>query len=344
MKFVDEASIFVKAGKGGDGCLSFRREKYIALGGPDGGDGGDGGDVNLIADHRVNTLIDFRHKKRFKAKNGSPGSGSNRTGASAESLDIIVPCGTLVFDNLTNELIGELIVESESLLVAQGGRRGLGNAKFKSSTNRAPRKFTKGTFGDSRELRLELKLLADVGLLGLPNAGKSSLVSAISDATPKIADYPFTTLYPSLGVAKIDIDASFVVADIPGLIEGASEGIGLGTQFLKHLERTSLLLHLIDLAVDRDLEGIIPQYVKVNQELSNFSKELEKKPRWIVLNKRDLVHDNDIEAAKKQLRNIGLNMPIFAISSLNKFGIKELKYQIWEWLKEHRQKRVVYES
>ena len=344
MKFVDESSIFVEGGKGGDGCLSFRREKYIAFGGPDGGDGGDGGNVYLVADHRVNTLIDFRHKKRFKAKNGSPGSGHNRTGASATSLDIAVPCGTLAFDTLTNELIGELVIDSERLLVAQGGRKGLGNAKFKSSTNRAPRKFTKGTSGDSRELRLELKLLADVGLLGLPNVGKSSLISVISDATPKIADYPFTTLYPSLGVVKVGIDASFVVADIPGLIEGASKGIGLGTQFLKHLERTSLLLHLIDLASDQDIEGLIDQYFKVNQELVSFSKKLEQKPRWIVLNKKDLVSDLDIENAKKQFTSIGLNMPIFVVSSLNKFGLRELKYQVWEWLNEYKQKRVTRES
>lgn len=344
MKFVDEATITVVGGKGGDGCLSFRREKYIAFGGPDGGDGGEGGNVYLLADHRLNTLIDFRHKKCFIAKNGLPGSGSNRTGASATSLDIVVPCGTLAFDNLTDELIGELVIDGEKLLVARGGRKGLGNTRFKSSTNRAPRKFTKGTSGDSRELRLELKLLADVGLLGLPNVGKSSLISVISDATPKIADYPFTTLYPSLGVVRIDIDASFVVADIPGLIEGASKGIGLGTQFLKHLDRTSLLLHLIDLAADQTTEDLIFQYHKINQELSNFSRELEKKPRWIVLNKKDLVNDQDVENAKKQFKNIGLNTPIFAVSSLNKLGLRDLKYQVWKWLMEHRQKRVAHES
>ncbi|OUU75816.1 MAG: GTPase ObgE [Methylococcaceae bacterium TMED69] len=344
MKFVDEASIFVEGGKGGDGCLSFRREKYIAFGGPNGGDGGNGGNVYLVADYRVNTLIDFRHKRGFKAKNGSPGSGYNRTGASASSLNIVVPCGTLAFDNLTDELIGELMIDGQRLLVAQGGRRGLGNTKFKSSTNRAPRKFTKGTAGDSRELRLELKLLADVGLLGLPNVGKSSLISVISDATPKIADYPFTTLYPSLGVVKIDVDASFVVADIPGLIEGASKGIGLGTQFLKHLERTSLLLHLIDLAADQNAEDLSLQYFKVNQELSNFSNELEKKPRWIVLNKKDLVSDQHVENAKKHFKNIGLNMPIFVVSSVNKSGLRELKYQVWEWLMEYRQHREAHES
>ena len=344
MKFVDEASIFVEGGKGGDGCLSFRREKYIAFGGPNGGDGGNGGNVYLVADYRVNTLIDFRHKRGFKAKNGSPGSGYNRTGASAAALDIVVPCGTLAFDNLTDELIGELIIDGQRLLVAQGGRRGLGNTRFKSSTNRAPRKFTKGTTGDSRELRLELKLLADVGLLGLPNVGKSSLISVISDATPKIADYPFTTLYPSLGVVKIDIDASFVVADIPGLIEGASKGIGLGTQFLKHLERTSLLLHLIDLAADQNAEELSLQYFKVNQELSNFSNELEKKPRWIVFNKKDLVSDQYVENATKHFKNIGLNMPIFVVSSLNKSGLRELKYQVWEWLMEYRQHREAHES
>ena len=342
MKFVDEASIVVEGGKGGDGCLSFRREKYIAFGGPDGGDGGGGGSVYLVADHRLNTLIDFRHKTKFKARNGAPGSGANRTGASAESLNIRVPCGTLAFDDSTDELIGELVLDNQRLLVAQGGRRGLGNAKFKSSTNRAPRKFTKGTLGDGRILRLELKLLADVGLLGLPNAGKSSLISVISDATPKIADYPFTTLYPSLGVVKIDVDASFVVADIPGLIEGASDGVGLGIQFLKHLERTSLLLHLIDVSDGDDPKDLILQYVKVTKELTSFSKTLEKKSRWIVLNKIDLVSDNTLKRVENQFQ--ALHMPIFSTSNLKRIGLAELKYQVWTWLKDNKRKREVIDE
>ncbi|MEC8147436.1 MAG: GTPase ObgE [Pseudomonadota bacterium] len=341
MKFVDEVSISVEGGKGGDGCLSFRREKYIALGGPDGGDGGSGGNVYLVADHRLNTLVDFRHKKTYRAKNGAPGAGSNRTGISASSLEIRVPCGTMVFNDSNDELIGELIADNQRLLVAYGGRKGVGNARFKSSVNRAPRKFTKGTSGDSRILRLELKLLADIGLLGLPNVGKSSLISVISDARPKIADYPFTTLYPNLGVVKIGIDESFVVADIPGLVEGASNGVGLGLHFLKHLERTALLIHLIDISDEAGLEGLVSQYVKVTGEVANYSKKLKNKPRWIVFNKTDLVMEVDIKRAKERFRDMGLQMPIFSTSTVNRDGLSSLKYQIWEWLKKEKDKKVI---
>src|SRR3990167_4505981 len=247
MKFIDEAIIEVKAGDGGNGCLSFRREKYVPRGGPDGGDGGDGGSVYLVADENVNTLVDFRYQKRFEAERGHNGEGRQKTGKSGEDLVVKVPVGTLIYEADTHELIGDLTYHNQKLCVAKGGFHGLGNTRFKSSINRAPRKTTHGTPGDQRKLHLELKLLADVGLLGLPNAGKSTLIRAISDAHPKVADYPFTTLHPSLGVVRMELGRSFVVADIPGLIEGAAEGAGLGNQFLKHLARNRLLLHLVDI-------------------------------------------------------------------------------------------------
>ncbi len=250
MKFVDEADIWVEAGRGGDGCSSFRREKYVPRGGPDGGDGGHGGSVKLVAREGINTLVDFRVRRRFRAKIGRGGAGKNRTGVSGEDLLIEVPKGTVIGDLDTDETLGDLTSDGETLLVARGGRGGLGNSRFKSSVNRAPRRFTQGEPGESRHLRLELKLLADVGLLGLPNAGKSTLISVLSAARPKVADYPFTTLYPNLGVVSVDLERSFVMADIPGLIEGAAEGAGLGIRFLKHLQRTHLLLHLVDISPD----------------------------------------------------------------------------------------------
>ena len=291
MKFIDEAKINVQAGNGGEGCLSFRREKYVPLGGPDGGDGGDGGSVYLEVDPRLNTLINFRYKRIFKARNGQPGMGRNRIGKSAEDLVIPVPPGTLVHDNETGELIGDLTTEHSRLLVAQAGYHGLGNARFKSSINRAPRKTTKGTPGESRELRMELKLLADVGLLGLPNAGKSTLISQISAARPKIADYPFTTLQPILGVVSVGVDTSFVVADIPGIIEGAAEGAGLGVQFLRHVERTKLLLHIIDVSGFDGTSDPATDFRTISHELSAYRNPLIERERWVVFNKVDVFGD-----------------------------------------------------
>ena len=272
MKFVDEATIEIQAGKGGDGCMSFRREKFIPFGGPDGGDGGHGGSIYLIADPGLNTLVDFRYKRLFRAQKGEHGKGSNCTGKKGEDLYIRVPVGTLVFDKETEENLGDLATIHQTLLVAQGGQAGLGNARFKSSTNRAPRRTTSGTPGEIRFLRLELQVLADVGLLGLPNAGKSTFISAVSAARPKIADYPFTTLQPHLGVVTIDYDQSFVIADIPGLIAGAADGVGLGIRFLKHLSRTRLLLHLVDIA---PLEGDpVADAIAIVQELEKTGEAL----------------------------------------------------------------------
>ena len=325
MKFIDEATIEVKAGKGGDGCMSFYRGRHIPLGGPDGGDGGDGGNVYLVVDHRLNTLIDFRYKRKFAARNGQPGMGQNRIGKSAEDLRLAVPPGTLVYDANTDELIGDITLENPELLVAKGGFHGLGNARFKSSVNRSPRKTTSGTPGDERELRLELKLLADVGLLGLPNAGKSTLIRQISAARPKVADYPFTTLKPALGVVSVDVDTSFVVADIPGIIAGAAEGAGLGLQFLKHVERTALLLHVIDAGAELLGESVREAFDTISAELAQFSDTLAEKPRWVVFNKLDQFapgeHANKIAELKQQLDWSG---PVFAISAATGLGCDEL--------------------
>ena len=301
MKFVDEATISVQAGNGGHGCLSFRREKFIEKGGPDGGDGGHGGSVFLVADAGVNTLADFRVARKFKAENGQPGSGRNRTGKSGRDLDVTVPCGTVIHDVDTNELIGDLTEAGQRLMVAEAGRGGFGNTRFKSSTNRAPRKTTQGTPGERRHLKLELKLLADVGLLGLPNAGKTSLIRAMSAARPKVADYPFTTLHPNLGVVSVGPLQSFVMADIPGLIEGAAEGAGLGIQFLKHLQRTKLLLHLIDIAPVDPEADIAVDFVAVERELAGFSEDLSQKPRWLVLNKTDLLTKEETSIRRQKL-------------------------------------------
>jgi len=289
MKFVDEATIRVEAGRGGDGCVSFRREKFIPRGGPDGGDGGHGGSVYLAAREGINTLVDFRVRRRFRAKHGRGGAGQNRTGASGEDLYIDVPRGTVVGDLDTEETLGDLTHPGDTLLVARGGRGGVGNTRFKSSTNRAPRRSTPGEPGESRHLRLELKLLADVGLLGLPNAGKSTLIRALSAARPRVAEYPFTTLHPNLGVVSVDTDRSFVMADIPGLIEGASEGAGLGLKFLKHLQRTRLLLHLVDVSPEAGGREPGDAVRAVEAELSLYSEELASQPRWLVANKLDLV-------------------------------------------------------
>lgn len=330
MKFIDEATIKVEAGRGGDGCLSFRREKYIPFGGPNGGDGGDGGSVFLIGDKNLNTLIDFRYKRQFKAQKGYSGEGSECTGKSGEDLYIRVPLGTLVYDQDTEELLGDVTEHQQKLKIAQGGFHGLGNTRFKTSTNRAPRKTTKGTEGEKRTLKLELKVLADVGLLGLPNAGKSTFIRAVSAAKPKVADYPFTTLHPNLGMVRVEVDKSLVIADIPGVIEGAAEGAGLGIQFLKHVMRTKLLLHLIDV---KPLDGSDPVQAanKIAQELEKFSPELAAKPRWLVLNKIDLLSDAEREEVCQDIiKRLNWDAPVFKISALKKIGTQELIYAIAE--------------
>lgn len=302
MKFVDQAKIHVAAGKGGDGCLSFRREKFIEFGGPDGGDGGDGGSIWVRSDPRLNTLIDFRYKRHFKAVNGQPGAGRDRIGKSGEDLDIRVPCGTVVYDEGTGEEIGELLEPGDALLVAKGGRHGFGNAYFKSSTNRAPRRITKGTPGEVRELRLELKLLADVGLVGLPNAGKSTLISRVSAARPKVADYPFTTLHPVLGVVSLGPERSFVIADIPGIIEGAAEGAGLGLTFLRHVDRTKLLLHVLDVSELDPERDPVKDFKTISSELKKYDPALAKRERWLVMNKADVLPIERREALLSGMR------------------------------------------
>lgn len=324
MKFIDEALISVNAGKGGDGCLSFRREKNIPLGGPDGGDGGDGGSVYFEVDSRLNTLLDFRYKRLFKARNGQPGMGRDRIGKSADDLIIFVPPGTLIYDTQMEELIGDLTIDHANLLVAKGGYHGLGNARFKSSINRAPRKTTKGTLGDARELRLELKLLADVGLLGLPNAGKSSLIRQVSAARPKVADYPFTTLRPILGVVAVGDDYSFVLADIPGIIEGAADGAGLGVQFLRHVERTKLLLHIIDVSCFAAVGDPVADFQTVTRELGQYSSVLAERERWVVFNKIDVFggdYDRDVSSFRAATHWTG---PIFHVSAATGAGCDEL--------------------
>jgi len=325
MKFVDEAVIKVEAGDGGNGCVSFRREKYIPKGGPDGGDGGDGGHVYLVADSGLNTLVDFRHKRHHRAERGQNGMGRQMTGHKGQSLRIRVPVGTRVYDADTEEFIGEVMVHGEELLVARGGHHGLGNIHFKSSTNRAPRQSTHGTPGERRSLHMELVLLADVGLLGLPNAGKSSLITAVSSARPKVADYPFTTLYPNLGVVRAGSDRSFVIADIPGLIEGAAEGAGLGIQFLKHLSRTRLLLHLVDMA-PMDESSPAESVRCILAEVEKFGHDLEERERWLVLTKRDLLDDDEFVARREALLDeLDWKGPVFAISSVARRGLDELK-------------------
>mgnify|MGYP001061537666 FL=1 len=334
MKFVDEATIRVQAGNGGHGCLSFRREKYVEKGGPDGGDGGHGGSVYLVADPAMNTLADFRVARKFRAESGQGGAGRNKTGKSGEDLDVVVPCGTVVRDVDTGEIICDLTMPGQRQRVAEGGRGGLGNTRFKSSTNRAPRRTTQGTPGEGRHLALELKVLADVGLLGLPNAGKSTLIAAMSQAKPRIADYPFTTLHPNLGVVRVGRLQSFVMADIPGLIEGASEGAGLGIQFLRHLQRTGLLLHLVDIApVDgSDPAGAVRA---IAQELANFSEDLAVKPRWLVINKIDLLDDEERAAARQRLvEQLDWRGPVFEVSAATGEGTEALGQAVVRELEE----------
>ncbi len=335
MKFVDEATIRVVAGNGGHGCLSFRREKYVAKGGPDGGDGGHGGSVYLAADASLNTLADFRVARKFKADNGQPGAGRNMTGKSGDDLEVRVPQGTVVHDVDTGELICDLTEEGQRQMVAEGGRGGLGNTRFKSSTNRAPRKTTNGTQGEARHLKLELKVLADVGLLGMPNAGKSTLITAMSEAKPRIADYPFTTLHPNLGVVRVGRLQSFVMADIPGLIEGASEGAGLGIQFLKHLQRTRLLLHLVDIApIDPNVEPA-REVRAIARELAGFSGELAEKPRWLVINKIDLLSEEDLAVAREMLLDeLGWDGPVFEVSAATGAGTEALGHAVIQALEE----------
>ena len=298
MKFVDEVEIEVKAGKGGNGIASFRREKYIEFGGPDGGDGGDGGNIYLKGTKNLNTLADFRTKKKFDAQNGENGMGKNKTGKNGEDLDILVPLGTIVCNAESGLKISELIEDNQRLLVAKGGKHGFGNLRFKSSTNRAPRKFTKGALGEELNLKLELRLLADAGFLGKPNVGKSSLMRAMTKAKPKVANYPFTTLNPSLGVVDIGYGESYVIADIPGLIEGAAEGIGLGTQFLKHLSRTNILLHVLDIQ-NFSSEGKINDLTSINNELEKFDVKLANKRQYLIFNKVDLLDTRELEEKKK---------------------------------------------
>ena len=337
MKFVDEVVVRVEAGDGGNGAIGFRREKYIPMGGPDGGDGGDGGSVYLIAAENLNTLADFRFHTVHRAERGQNGMGRNCTGRKGEDCFVPVPLGTLVSDADTGELIGDLTKVGETLLVAKGGFHGLGNTRFKSSINRAPQKASKGSEGEHRMLNLELTLIADVGLLGMPNAGKSSLIRAVSSATPKVADYPFTTLHPNLGVVRIDEQRSFVIADIPGVIEGAAEGAGLGLQFLKHLSRTGLLLHVIDVKPYESLDTPVNSAKKIIHELELWSDELVSKPRWLVLNKIDRLQDDEVDSACKAIiKGLGWKGPVFKISAINGAGTKELMFAIMNFLEEQR--------
>jgi len=337
MKFVDEATIDVKAGDGGNGCVSFRREKYVPFGGPDGGDGGDGGSVYLVADSNLNTLADFRFERRFQAQRGENGRGRNCTGKSGDDCEVRVPVGTLVYDDDTDELLGDLVAEGQRLLVARGGFHGLGNVRYKSSTNRAPRQSKPGTPGEQRSLRLELKLLADVGLLGKPNAGKSTLIRAVSAARPKVADYPFTTLYPNLGVVRVSAHRSFVVADVPGLIEGAAEGAGLGVQFLKHLSRTGLLLHLVDV-MPPDGSDPVADVRAIASELGKFSAELGQRERWLVLNKVDLLPLEDCQAYCQDIvERLDWKGPVFQISALSGQGTEDLVVAIMDYIEAAKQ-------
>jgi len=345
MKFIDEAKIRVEAGKGGNGCMSFRREKYIPRGGPDGGDGGDGGSVYVVGDVNVNTLVDFRFTRQFKAKNGEPGGGRNLTGKGGEDIYIKVPLGTMIYDDETNELIGDIIKANKPILVAQGGFHGLGNTRYKSSVNRAPRQTSKGTPGELRMLQMELKVLADVGLLGLPNAGKSTFIRSVSSAKPKVADYPFTTLHPNLGVVRIDTSKSFVIADIPGIIEGAAEGAGLGIQFLKHVSRTGILLHIVDICPFDESDPVESVNI-ISKELEKFSADLTNKPRWLVINKIDLINEDERESKVADLvKELDWSGPVFTISALTKVGTQTLSYKIMDFILEQKEQlRIEHEK
>ncbi len=336
MKFIDEANIFVKAGDGGNGIVSFRREKYIPMGGPDGGDGGDGGSVYVVGSKDLNTLSDFRHTRRFVAKRGANGQGKNKTGHKGEDIVIEVPLGTMITTLDQGELIADVASESEPVLIARGGFHGLGNTRYKSSTNRAPRQCSRGSKGEQFDLKLELKVIADVGLLGMPNAGKSTFIRSVSAARPKVADYPFTTLHPNLGVVSVSRHRSFVIADIPGLIEGAAEGVGLGIQFLKHLQRTRLLLHIIDVMPDASADSAVDSARKILRELESYDESLYQKPRWLVLNKLDLVAEDERQDVVDEI-TAGLDWsgPVHAISALNKQGVDRLCHDIMSFLEDN---------
>ena len=349
MKFIDEAKIYVKAGDGGNGAATFRREKYIPMGGPNGGDGGRGGSIYAIADRNINTLVDYRYTRKFIGKRGENGGGADQYGAGGDDIVLRMPVGTVIYDLNTEVVVADLAEHGQKVLIARGGKGGLGNLHFKSSTNRAPRQKTNGEEGEEFEFRLELRVLADVGLLGLPNAGKSTLIRAISAARPKVADYPFTTLHPNLGVVRVDDERSFVVADVPGLIEGAADGAGLGIRFLKHLQRTRILLHLVDIApIDpdadpvRDAKAIVGELVKHDPALAN-------KPRWLVLNKLDLIPEEDRAAAVKNFlkaykKATKYDGPVFPIAAINGDGTKPLIYAIQEALEKMARPEIDDES
>jgi GTPase len=338
MKFIDESTIEVTAGKGGNGSASMRREKFIPKGGPDGGDGGRGGSIWGVADININTLIDYRFAKKHIAKNGEGGRGKQQYGAAADDIVLRMPVGTTVTDAETGQVLFDLAQDGQRVLLAKGGEGGLGNMHFKSSVNRAPRQFTPGKEGEQRMLRLELKVLADVGLLGMPNAGKSTLITAVSNARPKIADYPFTTLHPNLGVVRVGPEKSFVIADIPGLIEGAAEGAGLGHQFLRHLQRTRLLLHLVDLAPFDPQVDPVKEAKAIVKELEKYDPQLAAKPRWLVLNKLDMVPAEEREARVKDFlkryKKRGDKSPVFEISALTREGCEALMVQINDYLEQ----------
>ncbi|ASK27105.1 GTPase ObgE [Neisseria chenwenguii] len=351
MKFIDEAKIEVVAGKGGNGAASFHREKFVPRGGPDGGDGGKGGSVWAVADENLNTLVEYRFVKRYQAKNGEKGHGSDRYGAGADDITLHMPVGTLIRDTATDEIVADLTYHGQRVCLAKGGKGGLGNIHFKSSVNRAPKQSTPGEEGEARSLQLELKVLADVGLLGMPNAGKSTLITAVSAARPKIADYPFTTMHPNLGVVRLDENHSFVMADIPGLIEGAAEGAGLGHRFLKHLQRTGLLLHVVDLAPFDENTDPAAEALAIVEELRKFDPELYEKPRWLVLNKLDMLDEEEAEVrAAAFLEAVGWNHPVpddrfefdmttprlFKISALAHQGTQDLVRQINQYLSEKK--------
>jgi GTPase len=329
VKFIDEARIEVHAGKGGNGSASMRREKYVPFGGPDGGDGGRGGSIYVEADCNINTLVDYRFARIFRAKGGDNGRGADCNGAGADDVTLRVPVGTTIRDLATDEVIADLTYHKQRVMVAEGGRGGLGNINFKTSTNRAPRQFTKGSEGESKDLHFELKVLADVGLLGMPNAGKSTFIRAVSAARPKVADYPFTTLHPNLGVVRVDDSRSFVIADVPGLIEGAAEGAGLGHQFLKHLQRTHLLLHLVDIAPYDESVNPVKEALAIINELKKYDQTLYDKPRWLVLNKADLLDEKEAEKRVKAIvKGLKWKGPVFTISALKADGCHALTFAV----------------
>ncbi|MGV3743139.1 MAG: Obg family GTPase CgtA [Burkholderiaceae bacterium] len=338
MKFIDEAKIEVIAGDGGNGVASFCREKFRPFGGPDGGDGGKGGSIWAVADRNINTLVDYRYSKLHKARNGENGRGSDCYGKGADDIFLRMPVGTLIIDNESGELVADLTEHGQTALLAKGGEGGWGNIHFKSSTNRAPRQKTDGKDGERRELRLELKVLADVGLLGMPNAGKSTFISAVSNARPKIADYPFTTLHPNLGMVRVSHEKSFVIADIPGLIEGAAEGAGLGVQFLRHLQRTGLLLHIVDLAPFDETVDPVKEAKAIVKELKKYDQSLFEKPRWLVLNKLDVVPEEERKKRVKDfIKRFGWKGPVFEISALTREGCENLINEIYNYLAGQRE-------